>query len=361
MVDPVRLALFGAGGIGVRHLALAEDEPECAIVAVADPLDAAAVAARRHGARFYRDFRELLTRERLDGAIVATPNDSHAEVGIACVPSVGLPVLMEKPITDTAGIRSCAPRRRGRLARGAARGRSPPPVRPRRRHRHATRSRAGRIGRLAAGASVSGPRASTMRILRGRLAPRTRPGGGPALINLVHDVDLLRHLCGDVVRVYAEGWLGAAGVRGGGYGRGHPAFREWCRRHHPRVRRRRRRRGAGSLGTGENPLDVCPPAATAIASSAPRVRSRCRGSSCGGTTTVVAARLARGESVPAPWPRGPRAALKDQLRHFCGMVRGEHAPRGVGRGWAAHPRHGRSRSSSRWSGGASVAVDGRVS
>ena len=23
---------------------------------------------------------------------------------------------------------------------------------------------------------------------------------------------------------------------------------------------------------------------------------------------------------------GPRAALKDQLRHFCGVVRGTHAP-----------------------------------
>ena len=31
MGDPVRLALFGAGGIGVRHLGLAGEEPECEI------------------------------------------------------------------------------------------------------------------------------------------------------------------------------------------------------------------------------------------------------------------------------------------------------------------------------------------
>ena len=62
--------------------------------------EAASAVAKRNGARHYRDHRELLARERLDGAIVATPNDRHAEVGIACA-ECGLPVLMEKPITDT--------------------------------------------------------------------------------------------------------------------------------------------------------------------------------------------------------------------------------------------------------------------
>ena len=100
MGEPVRLALFGAGGIGARHLALAGEAPGCRIVAVADPRDAASAVAGRHGARFYRDYRALLDREPLDGAIVATPNDSHAEVGIACAER-RLPVLVEKPIADT--------------------------------------------------------------------------------------------------------------------------------------------------------------------------------------------------------------------------------------------------------------------
>ena len=34
MDEPVRLALFGAGLIGARHLGLAGEEPECEIVAV---------------------------------------------------------------------------------------------------------------------------------------------------------------------------------------------------------------------------------------------------------------------------------------------------------------------------------------
>ena len=32
---------------------------------------------------------------------------------------------------------------------------------------------------------------------------RRKPGAGPVFINLIHDLDLLRHFCGEVVRVQA--------------------------------------------------------------------------------------------------------------------------------------------------------------
>ena len=319
MGDPIRLALFGAGGIGVRHLALADQEPGCRIVAVADPLEAAAAVAGRHRARFYLDYRELLAREPLDGAIVATPNDSHAEVGIACAER-GLPVLVEKPITDTLAS--------GRaLVDAAARHAVPLAVGHHRRFDPAIAIArdaiaGGSIGRLAA--------VECLWAMRKHDAyydadwRRTRPGGGPVLINLIHDVDLLRHLCGDVGRVHAEG---------GSQQRGNEVEDTVA------VTLRFTNGAVGTilatdaapspwgweLGTGENPL--IPPTG----------RNCYRFLGTEGALALPRLELWRHDAgVPASWHEaihartltaGPRAALKDQLRHFCGVVRGEHAPR----------------------------------
>ena len=319
MGDPVRLALFGAGGIGVRHLALADEEPECTIVAVADPLDAPAAAAERHGARIYRDYRELLARERLDGAIVATPNDRHAEVGTACA-GRRLPVLMEKPIADTLASG------RALLAAAAEHG-VPLAVGHHRRFdpvvgiaRAAIEG--GRIGRLAA--------VECLWAMRKHDAyydaewRRMRPGGGPALINLIHDVDLLRYLCGDVARVYAEGGSELRGLEvedtvaatlrftSGAVGTivasdATPSPWSW------------------ESGTGENPL--VPPTG----------RNCYRFLGTEGALALPRLEVWRHDDAkPTSWHEairartlaaGPRAALKAQLRHFCGVVRGEHAPR----------------------------------
>ena len=318
MSDPLRLALFGAGGIGERHLELAAEESECAIVAVADPLAAAAEVAERHRARFYRDYRELLARESLDGAIVATPNDRHAEVGIACAEH-RLPMLMEKPITDTLAsgralidaaaahgvVLAVGHHRRFDPAIGIARN----------------AIAAGRIGRLAAVECVWAMRKHDAYFDADWR--RARPGGGPSLINLVHDMDLLRHLCGDIVRVYAEG---------GSELRGHAVEDTVA------VTLRFANGAVGTilasdaapspwgweLGTGENPL--IPPTG----------RNCYRFLGTEGALALPRLELWRhDDGVPASWREtirmrtlmsGPRAALKDQLRHFCGVVRGTHAP-----------------------------------
>ena len=319
MGDAVRLALFGAGGIGARHLEIAGQEPECRIVAVADPLEAAGAVAGRHRARFYRDHRELLARESLDGAIVATPNDRHAEVGIACAER-GLPVLMEKPITDTLAsgraLVDAVAAQGVTLAVGHHRRFDPAIAIA----RNAIED--GRIGRLAAVECLWAMRKHDAYFEADWR--RTRPGGGPALINLIHDVDLLHHLCGDVTRVYAEGGSG---------------LREHEVEDTVAVTLRFTNGVVGTilasdaapspwgweLGTGENPL--IPPTG----------RNCYRFLGTEGALALPRLELWRhDDGVQASWHGairarilavGPRAALTHQLRHFCGVVRGEHAPR----------------------------------
>lgn len=51
--EPVCLALIGAGVIGVRHLKLAADEPECRLVAIVDPASQAEATANEVGCSRY--------------------------------------------------------------------------------------------------------------------------------------------------------------------------------------------------------------------------------------------------------------------------------------------------------------------
>ena len=317
--DPVRLALFGAGGIGMRHLELADQEPECEIVAVADPVDATAAIAERYRACFYRDYRELLACEPLDGAIIATPNDCHAEIGIACAER-RLPVLVEKPITDTLASG------RALLDAVAAQG-TPLAVGHHRRFDPAVGAardaiESGGIGRLVAVECLWAMcKHDAYYDAHWR---RSRPGGGLTLINLIHDVDLLRHLGGDVAQVYAEGGSGL---------RDHEVEETVA------VTLRFTNGAVGTilasdatpspwgweLGTGENPL--IPPTGrncyrflgTEGALALPRLELwRHDDGTQGSWYQAIRARTL---------VAGPRAALKDQLRHFCGVVRGDHEPR----------------------------------
>jgi len=104
-----RTALIGAGWWGGNVLAEAVASGACEIVGLCD-VDARALAAtrRRLGPltsdtpRDYRDYRELLARERPEIVIVTTPDHWHALPTIAAV-QAGAHVYVEKPTAHTIG------------------------------------------------------------------------------------------------------------------------------------------------------------------------------------------------------------------------------------------------------------------
>ncbi len=194
----VRLGVIGVGLVGAKHAAIAAGMPGCHLVGIADPNPAARQLAEALSVDFYQDYPDMLAAKQLDGVIIATPTERHVSVGIDCAEQ-GLHLLVEKPIaSDVQAARDlidCAKRQPIHLLVGHHR-RFNPLV-------EAAREvvRSGKIGRLVA-----------VSVLWTLLKPtdyfdvqwRRKPGGGPVLINMIHEVDNLRYICGEIQNVYAE-------------------------------------------------------------------------------------------------------------------------------------------------------------
>jgi predicted dehydrogenase len=169
------------------------------LAAVVDPAPAAEAVAARHGVPRYRSLAELLHRDRPDGVVLATPNRLHVDGGLECV-AAGVPALVEKPLADSVEAAT-------RLVEAAEAAGVPLLVGHHRRHSPITaRARevvaSGVLGRVVAvvGTALFAKPDDYFDVGGGW---RRQPGGGPVLLNLVHEVDGLRWLVGDVVRVQA--------------------------------------------------------------------------------------------------------------------------------------------------------------
>jgi len=198
MDSPVSIAVIGAGLIGHRHVKHILEEPRCRLAGVVDPDPQAKSLAEKAGAAYYPDIAFFLKEADAEGVIIATPNDTHTPIGIQCA-TAGLHLLVEKPIDSdpaaAAKLIEAAKKAGVKVLVGHHRRFNP--------YIEATK----RIlddGKLGTVTAVS--------VLWTLLKPpsyfnvawRSKPGGGPVLINLIHDIDNLRYLFGDVARVYAE-------------------------------------------------------------------------------------------------------------------------------------------------------------
>lgn len=192
------VALLGAGVIGRMHAARMRQHADVVLAGVADPSPAAREWAASLGVPWAAEPAELLDRVRPGAAIVATPNATHTEVGLACV-ARRIPLLVEKPVADTVEAAR-------RLAAAAAAAGVPVLVGHQRRHGLAVQ----RARRMIAEGAIGRPVAVSMMATWLKPASyfeagewRRRKGGGPVLINAIHDIDLLRHLVGEIASVHA--------------------------------------------------------------------------------------------------------------------------------------------------------------
>jgi predicted dehydrogenase len=206
-MDRVSIGIVGAGSMGRKHAELVRGHAGCSLVGIVDVDAGRREVAAAAGVPFYNTPEELLDRERPAGMIIATPNAEHAAAAEACAVRA-VHMLVEKPLADTLSeakrIVAVAERHGARVLVGHHRRHSPL-IRKAREVVHG-----GGLGKLL-GVSV----------LWTLLKPadyfdvawrRERHVGGPLLINLVHELDSLRFICGEIREVHARATAAARGL-----------------------------------------------------------------------------------------------------------------------------------------------------
>ena len=197
-MNPVRLAVVGAGAIGARHIEEIVANSDAALCAVVDVSTAAATLARKANAPLYATLGALLARERPDGILIATPNALHAPQALQCI-AAGIPAFVEKPIAhtiaDAVAICDAAERANVPVLVGHHRLHSP-------------------IVKTAVDVVASGALGRIVGVIGSAVfykpdayfdeaAWRRAPGGGPILINMIHEVASLRRIVGEIAAVQA--------------------------------------------------------------------------------------------------------------------------------------------------------------
>ncbi|WP_298856683.1 Gfo/Idh/MocA family oxidoreductase [uncultured Paracoccus sp.] len=198
MSAQTRLAVIGGGVIGRTHIQTIATVPEMTLVALVEPGEAGPDLARDHGARLYRNVEDMIAAGGIDGAIVATPNHTHLPISAALL-GAGIPVLLEKPVAEDMAAAA-------RLVSLTRRSETPLLVGHHRRHNPIVRAARKAIAEGVIGDLVAATVVTTLMKPRDYFAAdwrRTAGSGGPLLINLIHEIDMLRHFFGEIAEVQA--------------------------------------------------------------------------------------------------------------------------------------------------------------
>ena len=195
MTQQLRLAVIGAGAMGRDHIRYIQDNPDAALVAIADPMHESEELAKSIGVAWYADYNDMFDHVELDGVIIASPNSLHLPMARAALKH-GVPPLVEKPISDDLDDARI-------FAKEAREIGLPVLVGQHRRHNPKVQRAKEIIESGVLGTIV------TVSVHYNIYKPdtyydipwRRQKGAGPILVNMVHDVDLMRYLIGEPVEI----------------------------------------------------------------------------------------------------------------------------------------------------------------
>ncbi|CAJ2500649.1 Uu.00g035020.m01.CDS01 [Anthostomella pinea] len=199
----IQTAIVGAGLIGPRHASAIQNVPGANVLCIIDPNPATKKVADEFNALYFPSIAAFKQSDyKADAALVCTPNHTHIPVANELL-DLKIPLLVEKPF--------CVEIPPAQALVKRAEGQQTPILvgHHRRFNPYVTTARnvldSGKIGKVVA---IQGSW-TTLKPPKYFDPPaewrRTKGSGGPIRINFVHEVDMLRFLFGNIVRVAAEG------------------------------------------------------------------------------------------------------------------------------------------------------------
>ncbi len=193
------LLVIGAGLIGIRHVRHIKSKSNCRLAGIVEPNKN---IAEEFGVPIFASIDEVDVE--VDGAVIATPTGLHLDHAEQCAKR-GWDMLIEKPITETID-------QAEKLVEIVKRTGVKTLIGHHRRYHQSVAAlkkliESGKIGSPVTATAVWAVKKPDD-YFNGNW--REGPHGSPVLINLVHDIDLLRFVLGEVVEVTG---LGVASVR----------------------------------------------------------------------------------------------------------------------------------------------------
>ena len=189
----LKIVVAGAGAVGRRHIALIQKNPRVRLCAVVDPSPAAGAVAAANGVPLFGSISDFFALSGMTphGVILATPNNQHVRGAFECLQHF-TPALIEKPLADNfddvVALRAALQFRAVPVLVGHHRRHSATLIEA---QRVIASGELGRIVSVNSSALFCKPDSYFSEGLWRKLA-----GGGPLLINLIHEIDSIRFLCG---------------------------------------------------------------------------------------------------------------------------------------------------------------------
>tara|TARA_B100000287_G_scaffold216750_1_gene204494 strand:+ start:503 stop:1543 length:1041 start_codon:yes stop_codon:yes gene_type:complete len=193
----IKIAVVGTGLMGQQHIKAILRSSKAKLHSLVGINPKAKFLSKKYNTKHFKNISELLKNDKPDAAIISTPNKLH-ETHTKYFLKKKIPILLEKPISNS--IQSAK-----RIIGLSKLNKTPLLIGYHRRHNQITSKikkiiLSGKLGRIVS-AHVMCWLYKHKQYFREKW--RTHKGGGPIAINLVHEIDMICYLLGNVRYVQA--------------------------------------------------------------------------------------------------------------------------------------------------------------